>query len=352
MQPLLQVRDVATWFDTPRGYVRAVDGVSLDVEVGATVAVVGESGSGKSVLGRTIMNLLPPQAFHPGVSQVLFEGQDVRALPPLTAKHFWGTQVAMIFQDPMTSLNPVKRIGTQLTESMRYHLGMNKADAQARALDLLHQVGIPEPTRRLAQYPHELSGGMRQRVMIAIALSCEPKLLIADEPTTALDVTVQKQVLDLLDGLRHERNMAMLLITHDLGVVAGYSDRVAVMYAGRLLETMDTAQLVTSMRHPYTRGLLDSIPRIERPSHERLDAISGRPPSLVDLAPGCRFAPRCRFAQADCLTVEPELEAAEQRNQEYRCFYPVGTERGDSALAANLAAGVTAAGLTVGKAAA
>jgi peptide/nickel transport system ATP-binding protein len=331
--PLLRVTDLRTTFQTSRGPLRAVDGVSFDLEQGATIGIVGESGSGKSVLVRTIMNLLPPNGEMSDDTVVLFAGRDVRDLQPSEAKHFWGTEMAMIFQDPMTSLNPVKKIGAQLTESMRFHLGYTKAAAVDRALDLLDQVGIPEPRRRLGQYPHELSGGMRQRITIAIALACEPRLLIADEPTTALDVTVQKQILDLLSRIQRERRMAMILITHDLGVVAGHADHVAVMYAGQIVESAPTDRLFRNVEHPYTEALHASIPRIEYKSHTRLDAISGRPPDMTNPPQGCRFAPRCKYAAEACLARLPELMSTEATAAQeptgltvhrYRCYFPVG----------------------------
>jgi peptide/nickel transport system ATP-binding protein len=344
-QPLLVVENLRTMFDTPRGVLRAVDGVSFTLDRGETLGIVGESGSGKSVLVRSIMNLLANNSFVPDGSKVIFDGRDVRKLSRPEAKHFWGTEMAMVFQDPMTSLNPVKRIGTQITESIQFHLKLSRKAAIDRAIDLMNQVKIPEPRRRLEQYPHELSGGMRQRVTIAIALACEPRLLIADEPTTALDVTVQKQILDLLWRLQEEHDMAMILITHDLGVVAGQADRVAVMYGGQLVEVADTDVLVAHVRHPYTEALLNSIPKVDQPSHTRLDAISGRPPDMVNLPKGCRFAPRCRYALEDCLDKNPELLETEQLGHRSRCFVPVGTPEGESALADNLEAGHTAAGL-------
>ena len=343
-QPLLVVENLCTMFQTPRGLLRAVDGVSFTLRRGESLGIVGESGSGKSVLVRSIMNLLAANAIVPEGSKVLYDGRDVRKLSRPEAKHFWGTEMAMVFQDPMTSLNPVKRIGTQLTESLQYHLKLNRKAAVDRAIDLMDQVKIPEPRRRLDQYPHELSGGMRQRVTIAIALACEPRLLIADEPTTALDVTVQKQILDLLAGLQEDRDMAMIMITHDLGVVAGQADRVAVMYAGQLVEVADTEELFDRVRHPYTEALLNSIPKVDQPSHTKLDAISGRPPDMVDLAPGCRFAPRCRYAVDTCLESNPDLVETAPGHLS-RCFVPVGTAEGRTALAGNLEAGTTAAGL-------
>jgi peptide/nickel transport system ATP-binding protein len=299
-----------------------VDGVSFSVARGETVGIVGESGAGKSVLARSIMNLLPRRAKVEG--NLLFEGRDVMSLGRAARKHFWGPEMAMVFQDPMTSLNPVKKIGAQLTDPLRYHLKLSRRAAETRALELLRLVRISEPERRLDQYPHELSGGMRQRVMIAIAVSCNPKLLLADEPTTALDVTVQKHILDLLSSLQRELDMAMILITHDLSVVAGRAARVLVMYGGQVVEEADTRVLFASVRHPYTEGLLASIPRMEQPSHSRLTGISGRPPDMVEPPPGCRFAPRCHYAQARCVQEAPALlKVAGERK--CACFYPVGT---------------------------
>ncbi len=343
--PLVEVDDLRTTFATGRGPLRAVDGVSFTLGRGETIGIVGESGSGKSVLVRSIMGLLPSSATVTGA--VRFNGRDTRGMNKQESKHFWGREIAMVFQDPMTSLNPVKKIGTALTESMRFHLGLSRADAQARAVELLTQVGIPAPVQRLGEYPHQLSGGMRQRVTIAIAISCWPKLLIADEPTTALDVTVQRQILDLLGSLQADYEMAMVMITHDLGVVAGRADRVAVMYAGRAVETAPTRDLFTTTRHPYTEALLQSIPKIEHASHTRLEAITGRPPDLVSPPTGCRFSPRCRYAQDRCLVDDPALTATDSEGHAVACFFPVGTEAGEAALARNMSAGHTAAGLTV-----
>ena len=343
--PLLQVENLSTAFRTSRGILRAVDDVSFTLDKGETLGIVGESGSGKSVLVRSIMNILPRTAIIPPQTKVILEGRDTRKLSKAEAKHFWGTKIAMVFQDPMTSLNPVKKIGTQITDPLRFHLGMSKSAARTRATELLELVRIPEAAQRLNQYPHELSGGMRQRVVIAIALSCNPTLLVADEPTTALDVTVQKQILDLLETLQRDLQMAMILITHDLGVVAGRADRIAVMYAGRMVETADTPSLFRNMRHPYAEALLHSIPRLENPSHTRLDAISGRPPDMVKPPPGCRFAPRCRYAQDRCVTEPPELVTTNEPGHSFACFFPVGTPEGEAALAANLAAGMSATGL-------
>ena len=338
---MLEVDDLTVEFDTPSGTLRAVDGVNLRLAERETLAIVGESGSGKSVLSRTLINLLAGNGKRTG--SIRIGGRDIDQLSKAERKHFFGVEVAMIFQDPMTSLNPVKRIGVQLTEAMRYHLGISSSAAEKRALALLEQVHIPSPSKRLKQYPHELSGGMRQRVVIAMALACEPRLLIADEPTTALDVTVQKTILDLLDDLRAERNMSMILITHDLGVAQGRADRIGVMYAGRIRELTTTSQLFADMRHPYTQALLDSIPRPDLPSHSRLQPIPGRPPNMLDPPPGCAFAPRCRHARPDCLETEPVLDGP--AGHEWACYHPVGTPEGAVALAANEEAGVTAAGL-------
>lgn len=305
--PVLAATDVRTTFRTPHGPVRAVDGVSLTLSEGETLGIVGESGSGKSVLGRTLMGLIA-EGPGTGVSgTVLIGGKDVHALTAAGRRALWGTEVAMVFQDPMTSLNPVRKVGAHLTESLRLHLGLSRAGARDRAVDLLRQVGIPEPGRRAGQYPHELSGGMRQRVVIAMALACGPRLLIADEPTTALDVTVQKQILDLLRSLAAELRMATVLISHDLATVAGRTDRVAVMYAGRLVEYADTAAVFDRPRHPYSSALIASIPRLDQPPHTLLPAIEGRPPNLLHPPPGCRFAPRCTLATDRCTTEAPGL---------------------------------------------
>src|SRR4051812_41270266 len=263
--PLVELRDVVTHFKSPRGLVRAVDGVSLSLERGKTLGVVGESGSGKSVLSRSIMGLLPNNVVRHG--SIKFEGREIGDADSEAMRRYWGTMMSMVFQDPMTSLNPVMRVGKQITESLRYHLDVTKDYAEETALALLQSVGIPEAERRLREYPHQLSGGMRQRVMIAIALACGPRLLFADEPTTALDVTVQAQILDLLQTQQRERFMAMVLVTHDLGVVAGRADDIAVMYAGRIVEKAPTRTLFAQMRHPYTEALLKSIPKLAQPSH-------------------------------------------------------------------------------------
>ncbi|MGY1746566.1 ABC transporter ATP-binding protein [Blastococcus sp. SYSU D00695] len=344
--PLLEVRDLKTYFDTPRGIVKAVDGVSLSLRRGASIGIVGESGSGKTVLSRSIMNLLPKERAVPASGEVLFQGRDLRPLSPKQMREYWGPQMAMVFQDPMTSMNAVVKIGRQITESLRQHKDISRKDAEAQAVRLLASVGIPAPERRLGEYPHQLSGGMRQRVTIAIALACDPELLMADEPTTALDVTVQAQILDLLARQQAERSMSMVLVTHDLGVVANRTDDIAVMYAGQIVEKAPTRTLFRRMRHPYTEALMRCIPRVENPSHTRLDAIPGRPPDLANLPTGCRFASRCRYAQPECLAENPPL-VSDEPGHEYRCFFPVGTEAGAKALESNTRAGETAAGTSM-----
>lgn len=322
---LLDVRDIRTHFRTPRGLLRAVDGVSLKLERGKTLGVVGESGSGKSVLSRSIMRLLPRSNVISS-GQVLFEGKDITALPENDLRKLWGNDISMIFQDPMTALNPVLPIGRQITETLRLHLGMNKRDARDTAIALLSAVRIPEPEKRFNGYPHELSGGMRQRIVIAVALACGPKLLFADEPTTALDVTVQAQILDLLAEQQRDRYMAMIMVTHDLGVVAGRADEIMVMYAGRVVERAPTRALFADLRMPYTEALLAAIPRLDQPSHSRLSAISGRPPDLVSPPKGCAFSPRCPYARQRCFEETPELTpTAENPEHEFACFYPIGS---------------------------
>jgi peptide/nickel transport system ATP-binding protein len=336
---LLEVTDLHTSFKTPRGLARAVNGVSFVLDRGKTLGIVGESGSGKSVLSRSIMGLLPK---HNVVREgsVRYKGEEISTLSNSSMRQLWGTEMAMVFQDPMTSLNPVVKVGRQITESLHYHLDMDREEANATALALLKSVGIPEAERRLNEYPHQLSGGMRQRIVIAIALACGPRLLFADEPTTALDVTVQAQILNLLQQQQRERDMAMILVTHDLGVVAGRADEIAVMYAGQVVEHAPAALLFAQMRMPYTEGLLKSIPKLDQPSHSRLQVIGGRPPDLVTPPPGCKFAPRCPYAQDRCRVEEPPLVEAETPGHYYKCWYPVGTPEGHAALEKNLSAGL------------
>ncbi|KRA29509.1 MULTISPECIES: ABC transporter ATP-binding protein [unclassified Nocardioides] len=322
--PLLVVDDLHTVFHTPRGEVRAVDGVSFQVAAGETLGLVGESGSGKSVLGRTVMGLIATGPATTVSGQVLLDGRDVHALKPGQRRQLWGPEIGMVFQDPMTSLNPVKRVGTHLTETLRRHLHCSRKEATERAVDLLNQVGIPEPVRRLTQYPHELSGGMRQRVVIATALACDPRLLIADEPTTALDVTVQKQILDLLASLVSERTMAMILISHDLGAVAGRTDRVQVMYAGRTVEAGPTRTVFDSPDHPYTDALLASIPQLSDQPHTVLRTIEGNPPDMTRPPRGCRFGPRCGRADDTCTDLMPALVAVpDGPARQVACHHPL-----------------------------
>ena len=322
--PLLELTDVKTHFRTARGLVRAVDGVTFNLDRGKALGIVGESGSGKTILSRSIMGLLPPKgAVRSG--SIKFEGREIGNLGRKQMRHIWGKEMAMIFQDPMTSLNPLMKIGQQIAEPLKIHLGMDKTSAMATAEKLLQDVRIPEAHRRLAQYPHELSGGMRQRVMIAIALACGPTALFADEPTTALDVTVQAQILDLLNEQRKDRNMSLILVTHDLGVVAGHTDDIAVMYGGQLVEMAPTRVLFANMKMPYTEALMQSIPKIEDPSHTRLTAIGGRPPDLVHPPKGCRFAPRCPYVREKCENEMPQLQQSDLPGHFFRCWYPVGS---------------------------
>lgn len=321
---ILDVRNQKTAFITGRGMAQAVDGVSFTLERGKTLGVVGESGSGKSVLSRSIMRLLPSNAVVPSESKVILNGKDLTRMSEGDLRRLRGPEVAIIFQDPMTSLNPVLTIGKQIMEVLTFHMGMKKRDAKVRAVELLKAVGLPQPDVRVDQYPHQLSGGMRQRVAIAIAIACEPDLLIADEPTTALDVTVQAEILDLLQLMVRERNMAMILITHDMGVVAGRCDEVAVMYAGRVVEKAPVRALFHNTRMPYTAALLSSIPKVTDPPHRKLDAIEGRPPDIINPPPGCAFAPRCKFADAGCQAQMPGLEGP--GDHQWACFKPLGEE--------------------------
>ena len=320
--PLLAVRNLRAYIGTSRGIVRAVDDVSLDVDPAQSLGVVGESGSGKSVMARAIMGIMPGRSARSG--EVYFQGRDLLSLSKNEQREIWGKNISMVFQDPGRSLNPVVRVERQLTEGMRKHLGVSRSDAKGRALELLQEVGVPDPERRLRNYPHEMSGGMRQRVMIAIALSAEPDLLIADEPTTALDVTVQRQILDLLRRVQRERGMSMILISHDLAVVAGRTDRVAVMYAGKLAEMGSTRKVFEAPRHRYTHALLAATPTIGHERHTPFQLISGSLPDPTAVAEGCRFAPRCVFAGEDCRTTAPDM-APVALEHEVSCFNPVAT---------------------------
>ena len=315
MATLLQIKDLRTHFYTHEGVVKAVDGVSYELEEGETIGLVGESGSGKSVSALSIMRLIP---WPPGKiisGEVIFDGVDLLKLDEAEMRKIRGNRIAMIFQEPMTSLNPVLTIGQQLAESLVLHMGMDARQARQRSGELLQLVGIPEPFSRLDQYPHQFSGGMRQRVMIAMGVSCNPRLLLADEPTTALDVTIQAQILEIMQRLSKELGTAVIIITHNLGVVARYAQRVNVMYAGRVVETGTAHDIYGQPRHPYTLGLLKSIPRLDQALKEKLDPIEGLPPDLVNLPDGCRFRPRCRFAVDRCAV-------------EYPPFFKVGEKHG------------------------
>ncbi len=309
MDVLLDVRDLQTHFFTGGGVVRAVDGVSWDVRAGETVALVGESGCGKSVSALSIMRLVAAPAGRILGGRILFKGRDLLALSEEEMRRTRGGEIGMIFQEPMTSLNPVLSIGRQLTEPVEIHLGMTPDQSRARAIELLALVGIADPERRLAQYPHQFSGGMRQRMMIAMALSCNPALILADEPTTALDVTIQAQILELMKGLSRRLGVAMLIITHNLGVVARYADRVNVMYAGKIIERGTAREIYARPRHPYTLGLLRSVPRLDEPRRAKLVPIPGQPPDLSRLGAGCSFAPRCAYVVERCLKETPPLES-------------------------------------------
>ncbi len=308
MSALLEVRNLQTQFFTSGGVVKAVDGISYDVAPGETVAVVGESGCGKSVGAMSLLRLIPNPPGKIVGGSIRFDGKDLLALSDAEMRDIRGRDIGMIFQEPMTSLNPVLSIGRQLTETLQHHLGMPTDKAMERARELLGLVGISEPDRRLKQYPHPLSGGMRQRVMIAMALACNPKLIIADEPTTALDVTIQAQILELMKNLTRQLGVAMIIITHNLGVVARYADRVNVMYAGRIIESGPAREIYNNPRHPYTLALLRSVPRMDLPRGMRLEPVEGQPPDLTKLDDGCSFRPRCRFAVDKCAQSRPELE--------------------------------------------
>ncbi len=306
-QPLLEVKNLKTQFFTQDGVVKAVDDVSFYVMPGETLGVVGESGSGKSITGLSLMRLIPSPPGKIVDGEVIFNGRDVRKMSDEQVRSIRGNEIAMIFQDPMTSLNPVLTINRQISESLQLHMGMNKDQARKRAIELLGMVGIPNPESRVDQYPHQFSGGMRQRVMIAMALSCNPKLLIADEPTTALDVTIQAQILDLMRNLQSETGAGVIMITHSMGVVAGIADRVQVMYAGHIVETATTEEIFANPRHPYTVGLMKSIPRLDARTKEKLQPIRGLPPDLIDLPDICPFVPRCNYAREKCEQKNPPL---------------------------------------------
>jgi oligopeptide transport system ATP-binding protein len=308
--PILQVEDLVTRFNTPEGIVYAVNGVSFDIREGETLGVVGESGCGKSVTMLSVLQLVqrPPGEIISGTA--MFHDQDLLKLTSDEIRHIRGAQIAMIFQDALTALNPVLTIGKQVSEPLMLHLGMKQKEADERVVELLRLVGIPEAEKRLSQYPHQFSGGMRQRVMIAMALACNPQILIADEPTTALDVTIQAQIVDLVKSLRQELGMSVIWITHDLGIVAGLAQRVIVMYAGYVIEAAEVKELYANPQHPYTRGLIHSLPRLDVGERQRLNDIPGLPPLLLQPPVGCQFAPRCAYAFERCKEIPPLLDVS------------------------------------------
>ena len=321
--PLLEVSELRTHFRTPRGVVRAVDGVSLTLQRGRTLGIVGESGSGKSVLSRSIIDILARDGSVIRKGSIVFEGQDLLQLSQRQMRNVRGREIAMVFQDPMSSLNPVMKIGPQITEVLRLRRGYSIRGSRNRAIELLESVGMADPERQVGRYPMHLSGGMRQRVAIAIALAGEPKLLIADEPTTALDVTIQGQILELLRRLQQQRNMAIILITHDLGIVAGYADEVAVMYAGQIVERCAVNELITRPRTPYAEALIQSVPVLSAPPHTRLQTIPGLPPNLMQMPAGCRFHDRCSRAAERCRSHMPQLTADRNSDRQFACWYPL-----------------------------
>ena len=321
MSPLLEVNNLTTHIEISRGRVQAVDDVSFHLEAGETLGLVGESGCGKSMTGLSLMGLLPPGGALVNDSSIKLAGRELVGLPDSELRTVRGNDIAMVFQDPMSSLDPTKTLGYQVAEPVLLHRGCTKAEAMDRAAEVLGLVGLPHPKERLKDYPHQLSGGLRQRVMIAMALANEPKVLIADEPTTALDVTIQAQILSLLADLKERLGMAMILITHDMGVVAGHADRINVMYAGRIVETTETTQLFSGMRHPYTQGLLASIPRLAQDNSQRLFTVPGLPPDLANPPSGCRFAARCALATDECRDNEPQLIGPD--GHKFACWHPV-----------------------------
>ncbi len=319
--PLLSVKDLTVEFKTEKGVVRAVDGVSFDLAGGEPLGIVGESGCGKSVTALSLLKLIPSPPGRIAGGEILLDGQNIVPLSDSRMRGLRGNKISMIFQEPMTALNPVFTIGNQMIEILRIHKNISRQEARNQALEILNTVEIESPEKRINQYPHELSGGMRQRVMIAMALSCNPRILVADEPTTALDVTVQAQVMDEIKRLQKKLDMAVILITHDLGVIAEFCRRVIVMYCGKIVEIADTESLFKAPRHPYTRGLMDSIPRIREQKLEKLPTIQGMVPDLADLPEGCRYADRCPKVKERCRKSEPVLEK-DLTNRGVSCFYP------------------------------
>ena len=311
MATLLEVKELKTYFFTLEGVVKAVDGISYEVDEGETLALVGESGCGKSVSALSLMRLIPDPPGKIVGGEVIFDGEDILTIDKNDMRRIRGAKMSMVFQEPMTSLNPVLTLERQLGETLQLHKGMSRREARREAINLLAKVGISDGERRIGQYPHQFSGGMRQRVMIAMALSCSPKLIIADEPTTALDVTIQAQILELMKSLTQELGVSLMIITHNLGVVARYADRVNIMYAGKIIERGTAQEIYSNPRHPYTVGLLNSVPRLDLPRRARLDPIEGQPPDLINLPPGCSFRDRCRWAIDKCATDTPPLMPVE-----------------------------------------
>ena len=307
MAALLEVKDLQTHFYTDEGVVKAVDGISYELNEGETLGLVGESGCGKSVSALSLMRLIPDPPGRIVGGEILLDGQDILSVSQNDMRRIRGGTMSMVFQEPMTSLNPVLTIERQLTETLQLHKGMSRHEAARESVELLAKVGIPDPLRRIRQYPHQFSGGMRQRVMIAIALSCNPRLIIADEPTTALDVTIQAQILELMQSLTSDLGVALIIITHNLGVVARYADRVNIMYAGKLIECGTAKEIYANPRHPYTVGLLKSVPRLDQPRRARLEPIDGQPPDMIHMPEGCAFRSRCRWAIERCATEAPAL---------------------------------------------
>ncbi len=320
---LLRVNRLGVRLPTPRGPLSPVDDVSFILEKGETLGLVGESGCGKTVLCRALLGLLPSAATLSNDAEIIFDGQYLNRLPDRGLNRIRGREVAMIFQDPMTALNPVMSVGRQVAEPLVHHFGIPAKEAMGKAIRLMASAGIPNPDQRARQYPHQLSGGLRQRAAIAMALACGPKLLIADEPTTALDATIQADILDLLNDLQGEKHMAMILVTHDLGMAAGRTRNIAVMYAGKIVETATTCELFANMRMPYTRALFDAIPRLENPTHTVLKTIDGQPPDLIDPPTGCRFAPRCWRATPKCRAEAPLLLPDDPAAHRTACWHPL-----------------------------
>lgn len=345
---LLRVENLTTTFDGPKGVVKVVESADLRVAHGQSLGIVGESGSGKSMLTRSILGLQSPKA-SVTADRIEFEGRSLAELSRDERQRLLGGRIGVVLQDPFVSLNPVVRIGRHFTETLRRHLKLRKAAAKERSIELMRQVGIPSADKRFDAYPHELSGGMRQRVCIALGISCGPKLLVADEPTTALDVTTQRQILDLIDELRANSRMSMILISHDLGIVAGRTDQLVVMYAGQVVEVGPTAEVLKSPRHRYTAALLEAIPRVDAEPDRRLRTIPGRPPSPAEAAlGGCRFAARCAFAQDVCRESTPALSAPDASGRQHRCFIPAGGAEPALAIATDGSAALVAAAIGTG----